>query len=138
MVTPLEFKSPIFANALGAGEGEPAVPDLIIGHGTFLEDWLRYEARIDPRKAFLAPVRGNSMEDLFHDGDLVLGEQMDYIDRQGVFAVRLRDELLIKYVYNSPTEVQLISENKAFPTITVTEEDDFQVIGRIAKKIVRV
>jgi len=111
----------------------------ILGFGDFFLDWIRYEARIDPKRAFAAPVRGDSMMNLLYDGDLVLGELQDFIDRDGIYAVSLNDQTLIKHVSQGPRrgDVTLTSENTKYPPRVASEAngDVLQPIGRIARRL---
>jgi len=132
-----EVDVPIYAARLGAGTagyGE----DRIVAYGTFLEGWLRNVAHIDPEQAFICEVRGRSMEDLLEDRDLVLGERKEVVDRQeDIYALELNGHLYVKYVLDLQNRYELRSENPAFDPREVTSEDDFRIIGRVVRRIVR-
>ena len=134
---PAQIDVPIYAARLGAGAagyGE----DRIVAYGTFLEGWLRNVAHIDPEQAFICEVRGRSMEDLLEDRDLVLGERKDVVDRQeDIYALQLNGHLYVKYVLELSDRYELRSENPAFDPREVTAEDDFRIIGRVVRRIVR-
>lgn len=101
--------------------------------------WLR-SVGVDPALAFLATVLGSSMGPSLSDGDTVLGERADEIDRDGIYAVVVNDEAFIKRVQRVPprggVRLRLESDNKAFPEIEVYESDHLDVIGRVVRKVV--
>lgn len=111
----------------------------ILGFGDFFLDWIKFEARIDPKRAFVAPVRGDSMMKLLYDGDLVLGELQDYLDREGVFAASLNGHLVVKHAAPGPKrgEITLSSENPRYTPRVVSEAngDELRLIGRIARRL---
>lgn len=132
-----EVDVPIYAARLGAGEAG-AGEDRIVAYGTFLEEWLRNVAHINPSRAFICEVRGRSMEDLLQDQDLVLGERKEVVDRQeDIYALQLNGDLYVKYVLDHRDHYELRSENPAFGSREVTSEDQFRIIGRVVRRIVR-
>lgn len=128
---------PIY-DGLSAGGGLEALGH-ILGFGDFFLDWIKFEARIDPKRAFVAPVRGDSMMKLLYDGDLVLGEMQDYLDRDGVFAASLNGQLVVKHAAPGPKrgEITLSSENPRYAPRVVSEAngDELRLIGRIARRL---
>lgn len=134
---------PIYEAPLGASE-EWTAPDArseLAGYGEFFVEWIQRECRIDPLRAFVAPVFGDSMEDLLYDGDLIVGERQDYIDRDGIFALVLNSKLLIKHVIpgRRKGDLALVSRNSTYPPREVSERngDVFNVIGRYVRRITR-
>lgn len=102
-------------------------------------EWLR-GAGIVPSLAFIAQVFGQSMEGTISDGDLVVGERTDVIDRDAIYALTVNSEALIKRVQVVPprggVRLRLESDNKAFAPIEVYESDHLGVIGRVVRKVV--
>ena len=129
---------PIYDAELSAGPEGRGGEDAIVGYGEFWHWWLRRVARIDPERAFLVPVKGDSMRGLFEDDDLVLGELVDEVDRDAIYAVRLNGLLHIKRLQRGTEDgrVVLLSENPAYDPIIVRPTDDFEVIGRVKRRIV--
>ncbi len=126
---------PIYEGPLGAGSpGEPS--DAIIGYGSFLRRWLTREVRIDPLKAFVAPVYGDSMVRVLFDGDLVLGEHIEEYQSDGIHAVVLNGDLYVKHLERTgPRTARLKSENTRYSDIEVTEHDSFRILGRIVRRL---
>ena len=136
---------PVFDVPLSAGDGDEMqaylAVDSLVSYDTVYRDWLRDECHIDPERAFYAPVRGDSMEDKLFDGDWVLGERQDHIDREGMFALVLNNMLLVKHVQSGAQQgtLDLISHNQRYPTRTISEErgDVLHVIGRVVRRVTR-
>lgn len=127
---------PIYSDRLGAGTGdEPR--DEIVSYGRFFEDWLRSAVGVQPDRAFVAPVRGRSMENLLMDGDLVLCEHVEEINYEDIYACRLNNELKIKHVHRNGSTIVLRPENDKYPTVEVGAGDDFAAVGRVKRRIVR-
>jgi len=136
---------PVFDVPLEAGKinrkARPTQVDTLVSYDRVWREWLRSECRIDPDRAFYAPVRGQSMEDLLFDGDWILGERQDHVDRDGVFALVLNGLLLIKYVRPGLQRgtIDLISRNPSFPPYTARESegDELHIIGRYVRRVSR-
>lgn len=77
------------------------------------------------------------MEDLLEDGDLVLCERLEEIRYEDIYACRLNGELKVKHVHKSNGTITLRSENDRYPDIEVTATDDFGVLGRVVRRVVR-
>lgn len=126
---------PVYGAPLGAGGAGNASMRKVRGYMAWERTWLRRQARIDPAKAFVAQVYGQSMEDLIESGDLVLGEMQKVVDHDGIYAVRLDDELFVKHVMRRESSILLVSENDIYDRIRVHEHDDFAIIGRVVARV---
>lgn len=129
---------PLLASYLGAGPGGWAEDsdDALILAGPHLREWMRQEAGVDPSRAFLAEIRGRSMEDWAHDGDLVIGERCSSVQHDDIYAVAYKEELLIKHCLRRGATLTLRSENSMYDDIVVDSDNDLRVIGRIVRRIV--
>jgi len=130
------IRIPIYEDAVGAGPGDVAQDD-IVAYGTFFRRWLRSEIGIQPDRAFIAPVRGRSMEDLLTDGDLVLCERAEEIRFEDIYVCRYEGELKVKHAHQANGTIVLQSENDRYPSIQVGSGDDCGVIGRVHRRVVR-
>lgn len=126
---------PVYGAPLGAGQAGNAAMQEVRGYMAWEKKWLRREARIDPAKAFVAQVYGQSMEDLIENGDLVLGETREVVDHDGIYAVRLDNELFVKHVMRRKGTLVLVSENDVYSEIEISEYDDFSIIGRVVARV---
>lgn len=105
-----------------------------IGDVPFSKDFLSRE-RIIASKAVIFDVVGDSMEPIIPEGAVVLvsTKEEDMIPRSGqIFAVRIRDEIMIKRFINMGETILLQSENKNRPDHTVYPNvDDWGIIGLV-------
>lgn len=132
---------PIYAAPLGAARvgtgGEPS--DEIVSYGDVWVEWLRGQARVNPKRAFIAPVYGASMLRLYANGDLVVGETVDELERDDTYALWHDDQLLIKHVRRRADGIDLVSENPSFPVQELRGDEvspeRTKIIGRIAGKV---
>ena len=126
---------PVYGAPLGAGQAGNATMVKVRGYMAWEKAWLRREAQIDPARAFVAQVFGQSMEQLLENGDLVLGEMQDRVDHDGVYAIRWKDELYIKHVVRQQDSILMVSENDIYGRMEVDRNEDFSVIGRIVVRV---
>ncbi|MGX7390923.1 helix-turn-helix domain-containing protein [Dolosigranulum pigrum] len=76
-------------------------------------------------------VAGDSMEPLFRDGEYIFVKKSPDI-RSGSFGVFIiNGESYVKKVYVDATSMRLVSLNKAYNDIIVTENDDIITIGKV-------
>ena len=75
-------------------------------------------------------VNGDSMEDLFHDGDIVEYHPQPELENGeiGVFAVN-GGVTMKKFKRNS--DIRLESLNKKYQDIVIKETDDFNILGKV-------
>lgn len=80
-------------------------------------------------------VKGDSMEGVLNDGDLILVNLKETTPRDGLYVLRINDNLLVKRLQSVPGGViNVISANESYPTFQIhlnCIEDDFAVIGRV-------
>lgn len=80
-------------------------------------------------------VKGDSMEGVLNDGDTILVQQMNHIRRDGLYVLRINDNLLVKRLQLMPGNVvNVISANEAYPSFEIrldSESDDVQIIGKV-------
>jgi len=122
---------PVFDIAAAAGRGSYA-GDIIQIVG--LEKmWLR--------KAYgatdsLEGIR-DSMEPTLFDGDVVLIDRNDFVPKDGVYVLRIEENLFVKRLMRLPNEIEVISDNPSYSKYTINLKNpttNFQVIGRVLMK----
>lgn len=93
----------------------------------FAEELLVPESDIAEQADFVISVGGDSMEPTFHNGDKVFVEKCDSVDigEIGIFVVN--GDVYIKECGNN----QLISHNKKYNPIVLTEHDSAFCCGRV-------
>lgn len=105
----------------------------ISGHYAFKTDFLTRKG--NPLKMILMDVFGESMQPTIEGGDTVLIDQSQREIIAGrIYAIRLDDDILVKYVEKIPGRYVLRSSNRAYSPIEVDFEDEstiVKVIGRV-------
>ena len=82
---------------------------------------------------FALRVRGDSMTGArIHDGDIVFIRRQDDVDDGQIAAVIIDDEATLKRVYHIKNGLQLLSENRNYPPMVFTYEEDgsIRILGR--------
>ena len=121
---------------LSAGHG--AIPPEVEEDGEmrpFMELELR-QFSTNPHNLAIVKVTGTSMEPLLHAGDEVMVDfSVPVTLRDGLYAVRLGDVLLVKHLQRLPEgKIVLRSENPFYEPVEIDlekEPEDFAVIGRV-------
>lgn len=124
--------------ALSIGAGKSQRHAMLVPHDKirFPVERLR-RGKVSPEHAAVAIHRGNSMERVILDGSLVAVDlsQTEIIDGR-VYAFEMAGRLHIRYLYQPPQGVRIISENddehppQEF-TLTDLETNGFRVIGEV-------
>ena len=80
-------------------------------------------------------VKGDSMEGVLNDGDTLLINLAETTPRDGLYVLRINDNLLVKRVQLMPGgRVNVISANEAYPSFEVDlqqAENGVQMIGKV-------
>ena len=103
------------------------------GTGQYLNDVRveRIELPVDVEADFVIPIKGDSMEPDYHDGDLVfIQTSVDLND--GVIGVfNYNGEAYIKQLVIDTEQSYLHSLNPAYKDMPITPETDFRIIGEV-------
>jgi len=126
---------PVFDIAAAAGRGSYA-GDIIQIVG--LEKmWLRKEYGATDSLEGIR-VSGDSMEPTLLDGDMVLIDRHDFIPKDGVYVLRIEENLFVKRLSRLPKDqIEVISDNPNYSKFKINLKNpptDFQVIGRVLMK----
>lgn len=117
-----------------AGAGESfEVSSMIAGYYAFRLDFLRASG-IPKDKAVTMFVRGDSMDPVIKDGDMILIDQSDFEPRDGfIYLVNLAGALMVKRLFRLPNGWRIYSENaKYLPTDVVGDElESMKIFGRV-------
>ena len=91
----------------------------------------------NPPATFFVRVTGDSMIGAgIHHGDILSVDRSDEAHDGSIVIARINGELTVKELSLYPA-VRLIAHNPAYPAITLDENDDFEIFGRV-KGLVRV
>ena len=91
---------------------------------------------LNPKQCVRVRVQGTSMQGVLWDGDVVLinREETNVIDGK-IYALRIGEELYIKRLQKIPGgQLKLQSENPDYDDVTVSIEEEVEIIGRVRDK----
>lgn len=117
------------------------------GYGRFVENempsftmafrryWLENYITRDVKQLSVISVKGDSMEGVLNDGDTILVNHAYITPRDGLYVLRINENLLVKRLQLMPGNiVRVISANDAYPTFEIHLQnmtDDVAIIGRV-------
>ena len=118
------FRVPYFSQGIPAGFPSPA--DDHLQKALDLHEHLIKH----PAATFLARVDGNSMIDAnLHDGDLLLIDRAKTPQHKSIVVAIVNGEFTVKRLYKRNGQIRLVPENRAFPSIEVTEGMEVEIWG---------
>jgi len=108
------------------------------GTGLYLDDeqveTIRFESDMVPDGTdFCLKVNGDSMESMFHNGDYVFIKRETEFRNGTIGAVIVNGEAYLKKIYITDNSIKLVSLNKKYQDITVTDTDNFKYVGTVSK-----
>ena len=104
------------------------------GTGSFLdgEDYEMYTSPDIPEEAsFGVYVRGDSMEPRYHNEELIWIEQTEQLEDGEIGIFYLDGNAYVKKFQNNENGTYLVSLNKKYDPIPVTENNSFKIVGRV-------
>lgn len=117
------------------------------GHGYIAEDekpkftmafrryWIRVHLRTDPKSLSVVKVAGDSMEGILFDGDNVLVDHSRNQPGNGLYVLRIGEELIVKRTQTLPGNYLLVSSaNEAYQPFELNLADEtsgVEIIGKV-------
>ena len=106
------------------------------GTGLYLDDeqveTISFGADMVPASTdFCLKVNGDSMEPTFHNGDYVFIKRETEFRNGTIGAVIVNGEAYLKKLYITEDSIKLVSLNKKYQDITVTDTDNFKYVGTV-------
>lgn len=106
------------------------------GTGLYLDDeqieTISFGADMVPVSTdFCLKVNGDSMEPTFHNGDYVFIKRETEFRNGTIGAVIVNGEAYLKKLYITDNSIKLVSLNKKYQDITVTDTDSFKYVGTV-------
>lgn len=117
------------------------------GHGRFVENeepvftmafrryWIENYITRDTKNLSVISVKGDSMEGVLNDGDSILINHGETAPRDGLYVLRINENLLVKRLQIMPGGIiNVISANEAYPAFEINLNnltDDVKIIGRV-------
>lgn len=80
---------------------------------------------------FCLKVNGDSMEPMFHDGDYVFIKRETDFRNGTIGAVIVNSEAYLKKIYITDNSIELVSLNKKYKDIIVTQDDNLKYVGTV-------
>ena len=106
------------------------------GTGLYLDDeqveTISFGADMVPASTdFCLKVNGDSMEPMFNNGDYVFIKRETEFRNGTIGAVIVNNEAYLKKLYITDNSIKLVSLNKKYQDITVTDTDNFKYVGTV-------
>ena len=103
------------------------------GTGQYLNDVRveRIELPVDIDADFVIPIKGDSMEPDYHDGDLVFTQTSVDLNDGVIGVFNYNGDAYIKQLVIDKEQAYLHSLNPAYKDMPITPETDFRIIGEV-------
>ena len=103
------------------------------GTGQYLNDVRveRIELPVDVDADFVSPIKGDSMEPDYHDGDLVFIQTSVDLNNGVIGVFNYNGDAYIKQLVIDKEQAYLHSLNPAYKDMPITPETDFRIIGEV-------
>jgi repressor LexA len=102
-----------------------------------VDTWLDFDSlgvSNERKDKFALRVKGNSMINRgIRTNDIVIVQRQSFVTQKDVAAVRVGNDVTLKYVKQEAHCVKLIPDNDFMAPITVDPEEDLQIIGKVVK-----
>lgn len=106
------------------------------GTGLYLDDeqveTISFGADMIPNGTdFCLKVNGDSMDPMFHDGDYVFIKRETDFRNGSIGVVIVNGDAYLKKIYITEDSIKLVSLNKKYKDITVTQDDSLKYVGTV-------
>ena len=106
------------------------------GTGLYLDDeqveTINFSSNMVPNGTdFCLKVNGDSMDPMFHDGDYVFIKRETDFRNGSIGVVIVNGDAYLKKIYITPDSIKLVSLNKKYKDITVTQDDTLKYVGTV-------
>ncbi|MCG9033317.1 S24 family peptidase [Laribacter hongkongensis] len=118
-----------------AGHGRCANGEKPIFSMAFRRYWIDNFLRIDPHDLSVISVKGDSMEGVLNDRDVILINHADNAPKDGLYVLRIDGDLVVKRLQRKlGGKIGIISANEAYAPYDIDLNDlpnDFAIVGRV-------
>jgi len=118
-----------------AGYGSAVGGERPIFSMSFRKYWIENFLRADPKDLSVLSVKGDSMEGVLNDRDVILVNHADTKPSSGLYVLRIDGDLVVKRVQRLPGgRLEVMSANEAYKPFEVDlneSREDFAIIGRV-------
>lgn len=119
-----------------AGNGYPVDAEQPLFCMAFRRYWIENYVTKDIKQLSVISVKGDSMEGVLNDGDNILINHAATTPRDGLFVLRINNDLMVKHVQSIPGKLLITSSNPAYAPFEIDlaknkESEDTAIIGRV-------
>lgn len=118
-----------------AGHGASTEGEKPVFSMAFRRYWIEHYLRVEPKDLSVLSVKGDSMEGVLNDRDVILVHHADTQPGSGLYVLRVDGDLIVKRVQRLPGgRLEVMSANEAYKPFEVdlnNPTDDFAIIGRV-------
>ena len=117
-----------------AGHGYPAEDDKPLFCMAFRRYWIENYVTRQLDKLSVIAVKGDSMEGVLNHGDNILVNHAETTPRDGLYVIRIDNDLFVKQIQKLPGKLLVKSSNPAYEPSEIHLNDDSQnvaIIGRV-------
>jgi phage repressor protein C with HTH and peptisase S24 domain len=119
---------PVYEQALSAGRGQE------LHDSAEVIDYVALPAHLKKYHESMSAcyVRGDSMEPVLFDDDIILFDRFGYDGADGIYVINYKGSGFVKRLQRDKDHVRIISDNKKYnDMIESVESEDFRVIGKV-------
>lgn len=118
-----------------AGHGAATDGEKPLFSMAFRKYWIEHYLRANPADLSVISVKGDSMEGVLNNRDVILLNRADTQATSGLYVLRVDGDLVVKRVQRLPgSKLRVTSANEAYEPFEVdlnNSPEDFAVIGRV-------
>ena len=117
-----------------AGHGYPAEDDKPLFCMAFRRYWMKTTLPASSTSSSVIAVKGDSMEGVLNHGDNILVNHAETTPRDGLYVIRIDNDLFVKQIQKLPGKLLVKSSNPAYEPFEIDLNDDSQnvaIIGRV-------
>ena len=125
---------PRYNIAAAAGHGAPVYGEEPLFCLAFRRYWIENYVTKQPEKLSVITVKGDSMEGVLNHGDSILINHAETDPRDGLYVLRIGNDLFVKRVQRIPGKLLVTSENPRYAPFEIDlshTDDDIAIIGRV-------
>ncbi len=122
---------PYYDVRLSAGTGVWVDDEQPVNTLAFRADWLRTFVTAQFDRLSVVKVSGDSMDDVLKNNDTILINHTQNEVHDGLYALRIGNEVFVKRIQRLPHKLLVISANTAYPPFELSTDDDYAIIGKV-------
>nr|DAX46203.1 MAG TPA: Repressor protein CI [Caudoviricetes sp.] len=123
---------PYYDVRLSAGTGVWMDDEQPVNTLAFRAEWLQTFVTSQFDRLSVVKVSGDSMDDVLKNNDTILVDHTQNEVRDGLYALRIGNEVFVKRIQRLPNKLLVISANAAYPPFELSADDDYAIIGKVA------